>query len=71
MIQEWGYPAVGLVVFDTPAGGHDAVMLDYSACGPAGEPRVVYVDEDRSVLLVADDFGEFVRKLVDCSGRDV
>jgi hypothetical protein len=34
------------------------------------EPRVVYVDEDRSVLLVADDFGEFVRMLVDCSGRE-
>jgi hypothetical protein len=70
MIQEWGYPTVGVVIFDTPASGPDTVMLDYSECGPAGEPRVVYVDEDRSVLLVADDFGQFVRRLVDCSELD-
>lgn len=67
MIQEWGYPIIGVVVFDTPAGGPDTVMLDYSACGAAGEPRVVYVDEDRSVRVVADDFGEFVSRLVECS----
>lgn len=70
MIQEWGYPKVGLVVFDTPAGGPDTVMLDNSACGPTGEPRVIYVDEDRTTLLVAESFGEFVRGLVDGSAFD-
>jgi hypothetical protein len=63
MIGEWGYPPIGLVVFDTPSGGHDTVMLDYSVCGPLGEPRVVYVDEDRSVRQVAEDFGEFIASL--------
>lgn len=67
LIREWGYPAIGVVVFDTPAAGPDTVMLDYSVCGPSGEPRVVYVDDDRSVLLVASDFGELVAKLVDGS----
>ena len=67
MISEWGYPPIGVVIFDTPSGGHDTVMLDYSVCGPRGEPRVVYVDEDRSVTLMADCFSEFVGKLVDCS----
>ena len=70
MTQEWGYPAIGVVVFDTPAAGPDTVMLDYSRCGPSGEPRLVYVDDDRSVLPVADNFGEFVAKLVDCSAFD-
>jgi len=70
MTLEWGYPPIGVVVFDTPAGGHDTIMLDYSKCGPSGEPRVVYIDEDRSVLLVANDFGEFVARLVECAVFD-
>lgn len=70
MTQEWGYPASGVVVFDTPAGGPDTVMLDYSECGPLGEPRVVYVDEDRSVLIVAHHFRDFVANLLDCSAFD-
>ncbi len=67
MVHEWDYPDIGLVVFDTPSGGHDTVMLDYSACGPEGEPQVVYVDDDRNVLPVADSFAAFVAKLVDCA----
>ncbi|MFL5358743.1 SMI1/KNR4 family protein [Archangium sp.] len=66
LVREWDYPDIGLVICDTPSGGHDTVMLDYSECGPEGEPRVVYVDEDRSVLLLARDFSAFVAGLVDC-----
>ena len=64
-VQEWGYPDIGLVICDTPSGGHDTVMLDYSKCGPQGEPRVVYVDEDRSVVLLAPDFSTFAEGLVE------
>ena len=67
LIQEWGYPDVGVVIFDMPSGGHDTVMLDYSDCGSHGEPRVVYVDEDRIPVFVAATFEEFVEALVDCS----
>lgn len=66
LVHEWGYPDIGIVIFDTPSAGHDTIMLDYSECGPNGEPRVVYVDEDRSVLPVARDFASFVAALVDC-----
>ncbi len=65
LIQEWEYPAVGVVVFGTPSGGHDTVMLDYTQCGSQGEPRVVYVDEDRIPIPVASTFQEFVDALVD------
>ena len=41
-IREWDYPAVGVVVADTPAAGHDVIMLDYGGCGADGEPRVIY-----------------------------
>lgn len=71
LVHEWGYPAIGVVVFDTPSGGHDTIMLDYSARGSQDEPRVVYVDEDRSVMLAADSFAEFIAKLVDCSTFDL
>ena len=67
VIAEWGYPNIGIVVCDMPSAGHDAVMLDYSACGPLGEPAVVYVDEDHSVRLLAETFAEFVDKLEVCS----
>ena len=32
-LEEWGYPAIGLVIADTISGGHDMVFLDYSECG--------------------------------------
>ncbi|MEW2505684.1 SMI1/KNR4 family protein [Amycolatopsis sp. NPDC047767] len=63
LIAEWDYPDVGVVIGTTPSGGHDTVMLDYSASGPAGEPAVVYVDEDRVPRRVAGSFAEFLGKL--------
>lgn len=67
LIHEWGYPNIGIVICDTPSGGHDTVMLDYRKCGPEGEPKVVYVDEDRTVLPLAANFTEFANGLVDCA----
>lgn len=66
MIAEWGYPPVGIVICDTPSAGHDTIMLDYSRCGPGGEPSVVYVDEDRTLVALAKDFSAFIENLVDC-----
>jgi len=65
MIAEWGYPGIGVMICDTPSGGHDTVMLDYSVCGRTGEPSVVYVDEDREPLLLARSFAEFCAGLVE------
>lgn len=59
-VAEWGYPDIGLVICDMPSGGHDTVMLDYSGCGPDGEPAVAYVDEDRAPKRVAESFREFL-----------
>lgn len=70
MIEEWGYPDVGVVICDTPSAGHDTVMLDYSECGPQGEPRVIHVEtegDEPAVLVLAPNFEAFVRGLVDCS----
>ncbi|WBB58724.1 SMI1/KNR4 family protein [Streptomyces sp. WMMC500] len=66
LISEWGYPEIGVVICDTPSAGHDTVMLDYSECGPKGEPAVAYVDEDRVPRRVANTFDEFIRGLVSC-----
>ncbi len=71
MIRQAGLPEIGIVVGWTPTAGHDAIMLDYSACGPQGEPRVVHVDrEDDASAVLATTFEEFLRSLVDCQRYD-
>ena len=67
MIQEWGYPKVGIIVGECPSAGHDVVMLDYSQCGPAGEPQVVHVETERAspqVTVLANDFQAFINGMV-------
>ena len=71
MIEQAGLPEIGIVVGWTPAAGHDAIMLDYSVCGPRGEPRVVHIDpEDDSSAVLATNFEAFLRGLVDCRPYD-
>ena len=65
LIAEWDYPAVGVVV---ASDGHTAFLLDYRKCGSEGEPRVAWVDVETGtskprMVVLAPDFGSFVRKL--------
>jgi hypothetical protein len=41
------------------------LCLDYRACGPKGEPRVVHIDQELEykVTHVADNFESFLRDL--------
>jgi hypothetical protein len=64
LIEEWGYPEIGVVIGVTPSAGHDTVMLDYSTSGPLGRPAVVHVDEDRVPRRVAESFADFLSGLV-------
>jgi len=66
-VDEWGYPPIGIYFADCPSAGHDMVCLDYSKCGPSGEPRVVHIDQERNykVVIVAEDFESFIRGLED------
>jgi len=69
LIRDWGYPDVGIVIGHTPSAGHDVFMLDYSVCGPKGEPRVIHVEtearEGIRVTVLAPNFETFLRGLVD------
>lgn len=71
MVEEAGYPDIGIVVCECPSGGHDAVMLDYTLCGKSGEPRVMHVDvESDRITFLAPDFETFIRGLVNADVYD-
>ncbi len=61
-IDQWPYPDIGIYFADCPSAGHDLLCLDYCACGPAGEPAAVHVDQslDFKVSFVAPDFESFI-----------
>lgn len=69
MIEEWGYPDIGVAIAECPSAGHDMIFLDYRKCGrhmERGEPEVVHVDQefDYKITFLAKNFEEFVRMLV-------
>ena len=65
MIDEWGYPPIGIYFCDCPSAGHDMLCLDYRQCGVDGEPQVVHVDQefDYKITFVAPNFESFIRGL--------
>ena len=64
-LEEWGYPDIGVAIADTESAGHEMIFLDYTECGPEGEPRVVYIDQewDYKTIVVAENFEEFINML--------
>jgi hypothetical protein len=67
LIEQGGFPELGVLIGWTPTAGDDAIMLDYGPCGPHGEPRVSLADaESGGGVLLAPSFEAFVVGLVDC-----
>jgi len=64
-IDDWGYPTIGIYFAEVPSETHEMLCLDYSECGPTGEPCVVHVDQGRDFLVtpVSASFEAFVRQL--------
>lgn len=65
IIEEGGYPEVGVVICDCPS-GTEVVMLDYRNSGNDGEPEVIHIDRanDYKTTRLASNFDAFVRGLV-------
>ena len=66
MMEEWGYPDIGIYFCDCPSAGHDMICLDYRNCGASGEPQVVHVDQEDNykVTFLANSFTGFIKGLV-------
>jgi len=52
--------------------GHVLIYLDYSECGPQGEPRVIAIDNETSTVdpsekpwILAENFEDFISRLCD------
>ena len=65
MIDEWGYPDIGIAICDCPSTGHKMVFLDYRDCGRDGEPAVVHINQkkDYEITYLAGDLEGFIRGL--------
>jgi hypothetical protein len=60
---DWG-PPEGLVLIASPGAGHQFLALDYRACGPDGEPSVLWTDTELvSNFQLAPTFRAFVEGL--------
>ena len=72
MIDEWGYPEIGVCFAGTPSAGHEMYMLDYRACGKQGIPKVVHVDQegDYRITPIADSFEDFIKGLIPMEDLD-
>ncbi|POP46237.1 SMI1/KNR4 family protein [Superficieibacter electus] len=65
-LDEWGYPAIGVAIADGISGGHDMIFLDYSDCGPQGEPCVVHIAQESGyeITWLAGNFRDFINGLL-------
>ena len=65
MINEWGYPDIGVTICHSASAGHEMFFLDYSECGRSGEPKVVYIEQEAGCrrTVLADSFEEFINGL--------
>jgi len=66
LVEEWGFPPIGVAIGDGMCGCHEVFFLDYRECGPQGEPKVSHVDQecDYRITVLAENFESFIRGLV-------
>ena len=63
--SQWNYPSTGLVICDCSSYGMDVIMMDYSKCGPQGDPKIIlYDNESEKTILLANNIIEFVEGLI-------
>jgi len=65
LIDDWGYPKIGVYFGDCPSAGHDMFCLDYRTLNAHGEPKIVHVDQEfeYAITPVAESFETFVSGL--------
>jgi hypothetical protein len=73
MIDEWGYPAIGIYFADCLSAGHDMICMDYRENGRNGEPAIVHIDQESGfrITVLAPNFETFIEALSDESQIDL
>ncbi|MFC3747330.1 SMI1/KNR4 family protein [Paenibacillus sp. GCM10012306] len=65
VIENEGYPEIGVVIGDSLAPTQGVIMLDYRSSGNVGEPEVVHVSQEKGhkITELAPNFETFIRGL--------
>ncbi len=67
LVDERGFPPIGIAICTTIMLQDMGIFLDYSECGNDGEPKVSHVNkvENYKKTVLAENFEEFIRNLLD------
>ncbi len=64
LIEDWGYPNIGIYFAWTESAGHEALLINYRDCIEKGVPSIWLLDQEGEYgRFLAKDFDEFLNQI--------